>query len=337
MKNPAVLLYTSDFITGTLFMSNEEVGAYIRLLCMQHQKGHLSKEEIKQICKDNNVFNSVIVHFKKDEKGFYYNERMELEKEKRTKYSESRANNRKKVDNDNTCIYLMINNKTKLIKIGSSNNPERRLIEIRNYYKEDCINLYAYCENKQQALEKELHDKYKNKWCYDEWYKLTSKDIEDIIKSNDMKLHMNNHMIKHMNNHMENENENINNNNINNNIYFNNIELNNVFIEWLKYKKERKETYKETGLKSLITQIKNQIDIYGEKQMIDLITECMANNYKGIIFDKLKNKPSMPYRKKQSVEPEWLNKEIKKEENTNEEVERLYKQIRDAHRKQETI
>ena len=41
--------------------------------------------------------------------------------------------------------------------------------------------------------------------------------------------------------------------------------------------------------------------------------------------------------KKHAVEPEWLNKEIKKEENTNEEVERLYKQIREAHRKQETI
>ena len=51
MKNPAFLFYTSDFITGTLFMNNEEVGAYIRVLCMQHQKGHLTEEEIKNICK----------------------------------------------------------------------------------------------------------------------------------------------------------------------------------------------------------------------------------------------------------------------------------------------
>lgn len=101
MKNPAVLLYTSDFITGTLFMTNEEVGAYIRLLCMQHQKGHLSIEEIKQICKNDNVFNSVIIHFKKDKKELYYNERMDLEKEKRQKYSESRANNRKKKEENN--------------------------------------------------------------------------------------------------------------------------------------------------------------------------------------------------------------------------------------------
>ena len=70
---------------------------------------------------------------------------------------------------------------------------------------------------------------------------------------------------------------------INNNIY-------NKIIEWLEYKQERKEIYKETGLKSLLSQIENQIDIYGEEEVINLITECMANNYKGIIFDKLKNK-----------------------------------------------
>jgi len=40
-----------------------------------------------------------------------------------------------------------------------------------------------------------------------------------------------------------------------------------------------------------------------------------------------------PTYKKQAVEPEWLNKEIKKEENTNDEIERLYRQIREAHKK----
>lgn len=100
MKNPAVLFYTADFITGTLFMTNEEVGAYIRILCMQHQKGHLSKNEILQICKTEEIFNSISIHFNTDENGLYFNKRMDLEKEKRTKYSESRANNRSKKDED---------------------------------------------------------------------------------------------------------------------------------------------------------------------------------------------------------------------------------------------
>lgn len=125
MKNPAVLLYTSDFITGTLFMSNEEVGAYIRLLCMQHQKGHLSKQEILQICKSEIVFNSIMIHFKQDSEGLYFNERMDQEKEKRTKYSESRANNRKKkektyekdMENKNENINIYINNNKELNNI----------------------------------------------------------------------------------------------------------------------------------------------------------------------------------------------------------------------------
>lgn len=103
MKNPAVLLYTSDFITGTIFMTNEEVGAYIRILCMQHQKGHLKKDELLQICKKEEIFNSLLNHFKLDENGCYFNERMDLEKDKRQKYSESRANNRKKKDMKNIC------------------------------------------------------------------------------------------------------------------------------------------------------------------------------------------------------------------------------------------
>ena len=38
-KDPAFLFYTSDFLTGTMFMTNEQVGIYIRLLCSQHQHG----------------------------------------------------------------------------------------------------------------------------------------------------------------------------------------------------------------------------------------------------------------------------------------------------------
>lgn len=69
----------------------------------------------------------------------------------------------------------------------------------------------------------------------------------------------------------------------NNNIY-------NKIIEWLKYKQERKELYKEIGLNNLLKQIENNIDNYGEDNVINLISECMANNYKGIIFDKISNK-----------------------------------------------
>lgn len=63
--------------------------------------------------------------------------------------------------------------------------------------------------------------------------------------------------------------------------------------EWLQYKKERREPYKPTGLKSLITEIQNNVNRYGEQAVIDLIHKCMAANWRGIIFDKLKP-PAMP-------------------------------------------
>ena len=59
--------------------------------------------------------------------------------------------------------------------------------------------------------------------------------------------------------------------------------------KWLQYKKERRESYKPTGLKSLITEIQNNVNRYGEQAVIDLIHTCMASNWRGIIFDRLKN------------------------------------------------
>ena len=60
--------------------------------------------------------------------------------------------------------------------------------------------------------------------------------------------------------------------------------------EWIAYKTERKESYKEVGLKSLLRQIENNQLTYGEKAVCDLIDDSMANGWKGIIFDRLKQK-----------------------------------------------
>ena len=58
--------------------------------------------------------------------------------------------------------------------------------------------------------------------------------------------------------------------------------------EWIRYKTERREPYKEQGLRSLLRQVENNATTYGEAAVCDLIDECMASNWKGIIFDRLK-------------------------------------------------
>lgn len=58
--------------------------------------------------------------------------------------------------------------------------------------------------------------------------------------------------------------------------------------KWVAYKGERREEYKPVGLQSLVTQITKAAEEYGEAAMIDVITRSMAANYKGIVFDWLK-------------------------------------------------
>jgi len=94
--------------------------------------------------------------------------------------------------------------------------------------------------------------------------------------------------------------------------------LKNKIEEWLKYKQERKENYKQIGLNSLLKQIETNVTKYGENHVINLIDECMASNYKGIIFDKLKGKKK---------EPNWLNKEIESEIMTDEEIAELERKM----------
>lgn len=64
-------------------------------------------------------------------------------------------------------------------------------------------------------------------------------------------------------------------------------ELEERILEWLQYKKEKGDSYKPTGLKRLLTQIKTNAQKYGEQAVCSLILECEARNYQGIIFDKL--------------------------------------------------
>jgi DnaD/phage-associated family protein len=92
-KDPAVLLYTDDFLAGTITMTNAQVGAYARLLFIQHQQGHLTEEKMLSICKKRDPI--IWSKFIQDENGLFFNRRMELETEKRAAYSDSRSKNKK--------------------------------------------------------------------------------------------------------------------------------------------------------------------------------------------------------------------------------------------------
>ena len=207
MKDPAFLFYSSDFLTGTILMSNEQVGKYIKLMCLQHQIGHLKEEDLYQIIDKNDT--KILSKFVKDSEGKYYNKRLELEIEKRSKHKEKQRENG--------------------LKGGRPKNPNK-----------------TQTKPKQKPLENEIEI------------------INENINSNNYSL------------------------------------LNDTLLSWFKYKKEKKQFYTETGLKSLLTQIKNNVDKFGEKKVSEVISNSMANNYTGIIFDKLKKDEPKKYSK------EWL-------------------------------
>ena len=57
--------------------------------------------------------------------------------------------------------------------------------------------------------------------------------------------------------------------------------------DWIEYKHQRNEPYKDMGFKSLITQIGKHEREAGADAVCDCIDLCMSNEWKGIIWEKL--------------------------------------------------
>lgn len=97
-KDPAILWYWNDWLGGTTTFSRHQKGCYIDLLHAQFNSGHLSLEQIKTVLGSDfgNTWPTISKKFKQDEHGFYFNERLETEQEKRRKFSEKQRLNGKK-------------------------------------------------------------------------------------------------------------------------------------------------------------------------------------------------------------------------------------------------
>lgn len=96
-KDPAVLFYFDHWRGGTMTMTRHLKGCYIDLLDAQFNQGHLSLEEIRIVLgNDFAVWGSLSKKFAVDEAGKYFNERLQLEQEKRKKFIGHQSENGKK-------------------------------------------------------------------------------------------------------------------------------------------------------------------------------------------------------------------------------------------------
>ena len=90
-KDPAFLFYPNDYIGGTMGMTFEEKGAYMELLMLQFNRGHMTTHMIGLTV--GQIWVKIQDKFIQDGEGNWYNERLDLEKERRKTFTESRRNN----------------------------------------------------------------------------------------------------------------------------------------------------------------------------------------------------------------------------------------------------
>ena len=149
-KDPAFLFYSSDFLTGTMFMTNEQAGLYIRLLCAHHQHGgRIDTNVLRTQC--DSITNGSIVYqkFEHDDLGSYslrLDEEMKKRKEKGIKARES-VNKRwnKDLYNSNTNVLRSVNENEDVNEIKKEEKEQERAknkkpeipteLEFLNYYK----------------------------------------------------------------------------------------------------------------------------------------------------------------------------------------------------------
>ena len=120
VKDPAFLFYPQDFLVGTMTMSDEQVGQYIRLLCLQHSKGGKLTE--KDILKFTGTYDDEIMEkFVLYEDG-YANPRLLEEMQKRVEHSLKQKEN----------IMKRWNKKDDTNVIPPYNNGNTRVIPLEN-------------------------------------------------------------------------------------------------------------------------------------------------------------------------------------------------------------
>lgn len=128
-KDPAFLFYPGDYISGTMHLDFECKGAYMDLLMLQFQKDHMTIHMIKHVLghKFDHIWSQISDKFKEKD-GKFWNERLRVEKEKRSSFCKSRKKNREGVKDMTTHMCKHMEDED----INSINvvNSEKKEVEI---------------------------------------------------------------------------------------------------------------------------------------------------------------------------------------------------------------
>lgn len=229
MKDPAMLFYASDFLTGVALMSMKERGQYITLLCLQQQRGHLTLSEMRKAA--GSLSAEVLGKFVEDENGKFYNIRADREIARRAAHCDRQRK-----------------------------NVEARWKKEKDTYGHDSGNANGTSKGNTTVLPLEIGNRNNNITPVISTVEPDKKNCTDTVRDHKDLVHD-----------------------------FGNLELNEAFAEWVRYKTEKRQAYKPTGLANLIAQVTRYAAQYTPEAVAGLIRDCMASNWAGIIFDRLRS------------------------------------------------
>ena len=96
-KPPAFQFYAQDFLTGVMYLTNEEIGIYIKMLAKQWTDGKIPKKRLGFLVGlDWDNFSDELKEKFTDLGPHIFNERLEKEREKKQKFIDKQAENGKK-------------------------------------------------------------------------------------------------------------------------------------------------------------------------------------------------------------------------------------------------
>lgn len=166
MKDPAFLFYPNDYIGGTMGMTFEQKGAYMDLLMMQFNRGHMTNHMIGQVLgqEGGQLWDTIKDKFIIDGEGRYYNQRLEIEQNKRKQFTDSRKNNRNGKNqytkkggqvNGHMTSHMENRNEDIIISLSKSSSNESSRLEQQGkpiLFDFDCVKKRQYLESVYRAV-----------------------------------------------------------------------------------------------------------------------------------------------------------------------------------------
>ncbi len=134
MKSPAFQFYAQDFLTGVMYLTNEEVGIYIKMLAKQWTDGKIPKKRLGLFVGYDWVNLSEEIKEKFTDKGEYViNERLEIEREKKSNFLKKQSENGKKGGRPSKSNKLKNPNDTQINPLEEEDEKEEEYVIDKDY------------------------------------------------------------------------------------------------------------------------------------------------------------------------------------------------------------